>query len=281
MFPDMETSAPSTVPRLVPTPNAGNWGSSTGHRGQRVPFLSKVAADPALRLLTSSPVASPASRGAWPGRDGDSPTIVGSGPSSSEPFASWDPGTSSWRTSQGSWLEEEAWGLSSEDWPRSGMTRNGTAFRQAPSAPLTGGIASGSLEGDLLWPTPRTTGLDGGSNSRKAAKARGMWPTPTVDDSSNVTRESGSYQSLTGAVRWPTPSAEDNRDRGNLSMPSIQRRQAIGKQLLLSMVADPTSGALNPTWVEWLMGFPAGWTDCEHLATPSFRKSLKRSGGGS
>jgi hypothetical protein len=42
-----------------------------------------------------------------------------------------------------------------------------------------------------------------------------------------------------------------------------------------------SGGQLNPTWVEWLMGFPPGWTDCEHLATPSFRKSLKSSGGGS
>jgi hypothetical protein len=32
---------------------------------------------------------------------------------------------------------------------------------------------------------------------------------------------------------------------------------------------------LNPCWVEELMGFPLGWTDCEHLAMPSFRKSLK------
>jgi hypothetical protein len=43
---------------------------------------------------------------------------------------------------------------------------------------------------------------------------------------------------------------------------------------------DPAGGSLNPTWVEWLMGFPLGWTDCEHLATPSFRKSLKSSDGG-
>jgi DNA (cytosine-5)-methyltransferase 1 len=34
-------------------------------------------------------------------------------------------------------------------------------------------------------------------------------------------------------------------------------------------------GALNPTWVEWLMGFPLGWTDCEHLATRSSRRSSK------
>ena len=60
---------------------------------------------------------------------------------------------------------------------------------------------------------------------------------------------------------WPTPTASDNRDRGNLSQPSIQRRQEKGKQLNLSMVADKNSGSLNPTWVEWLMGYPIGWTD--------------------
>jgi hypothetical protein len=25
-------------------------------------------------------------------------------------------------------------------------------------------------------------------------------------------------------------------------------------------------GQLNPTWVEWLMGYPFGWTDCEDSA---------------
>ena len=28
------------------------------------------------------------------------------------------------------------------------------------------------------------------------------------------------------------------------------------------------SGCENPTWREWLMGFPIGWTDCEDSATP-------------
>jgi hypothetical protein len=27
-------------------------------------------------------------------------------------------------------------------------------------------------------------------------------------------------------------------------------------------------GKLNPTWVEWLMGFPLGWTDLEDSETP-------------
>jgi hypothetical protein len=29
-----------------------------------------------------------------------------------------------------------------------------------------------------------------------------------------------------------------------------------------------SGGQLNPTWVEWLMGFPLGWTDLEDSATP-------------
>jgi len=36
---------------------------------------------------------------------------------------------------------------------------------------------------------------------------------------------------------------------------------------------------LNPTWVEWLMGFPLGWTDLEGSATPSSPRSLSGSGG--
>ena len=105
------------------------------------------------------------------------------------------------------------------------------------------------------------------------------WPTPTVDDSSNVTRESGSFQSLTRAVReaWEPEPTEDAAGTTAGNMQRMLTHQA--------KESDPegtaAGGQLNPTWVEWLMGFPAGWTDCEHLATPSFRKSLKRSGGGS
>ena len=124
------------------------------------------------------------------------------------------------------------------------------------------------------------------------------WPTPTVDDSSNVTRESGSFQSPTRAVReawepepteeelevldrprmYPTPGA--NEDSYRLGGDS-QQSNSLGAMARREAISEGGSGQLNPTWVEWLMGFPAGWTDCEHLGTPSFRKSLKRSGGGS
>jgi DNA (cytosine-5)-methyltransferase 1 len=77
------------------------------------------------------------------------------------------------------------------------------------------------------------------------------------------------------AKKWPTPSASDNRDRGNLSSPAIKRRLEKGKQAMLSMVVSETSGQLNPTWVEWLMGFPLGWTDLPNWVTRSSRKSQK------
>jgi len=37
------------------------------------------------------------------------------------------------------------------------------------------------------------------------------------------------------------------------------------------------NGALNPEWVEWLMGYPAGWTALEASAMPSSRKSRRSS----
>ena len=94
------------------------------------------------------------------------------------------------------------------------------------------------------------------------------WPTPTTrdwkDGPSPSVMNRKTQDKLPAAVyqrQWPTPQTADNRDRGNLSTPAIQRRIKKGKQVMLSMCVSETSGQLNPTWVEWLMGFPTGWTD--------------------
>ena len=44
-------------------------------------------------------------------------------------------------------------------------------------------------------------------------------------------------------------------------------------------LAEVSGGSLNPTWVEWLMGFPVGWTDLEDSATQSCHKSPSGSDG--
>jgi hypothetical protein len=91
-----------------------------------------------------------------------------------------------------------------------------------------------------LYPTPTTNGLDGGSNSRKAAKVRGMWPTPTASEGTGPQENTG----------------------------------RTGGKSLREMVADPkTTGSLNPMWVAWLMGYPTEYLSCVHWETRSFRKS--------
>jgi hypothetical protein len=51
----------------------------------------------------------------------------------------------------------------------------------------------------------------------------------------------------------PTPLASDNRDRGDVSNPCIQRRMRIGKQIGLSMLFK---GTPCPLCVAGMMGFP-------------------------
>lgn len=165
------------------------------------------------------------------------------GTSSPDSFASYDPATSSWRTSQLSLLEDST--SFSGTWPRAGMTRNGIASRLVPLAPLTAVTAFG------LLPTPKVPRGGGERSGDRAGTGdlvfmarRGLWPTPTKSDG-----EGGPGQATS------TQGGEN-------------RRTAVG-------------GQLNPTWVEWLMGYPLGWTVSEAWETQSFRKSRNGSAAGS
>ena len=41
---------------------------------------------------------------------------------------------------------------------------------------------------------------------------------------------------------------------------------------------DQIGGQLNPPWVEWLMGWPIGWTDLKPLETDKFQQWLHSHG---
>ncbi len=85
------------------------------------------------------------------------------GLTSPKSFARYDLATSSWRTLQASLLEDSAeW---SATWPASGMTRNGTAFRRRPSAPITYELASGYWPTLVASETKRTTPYNQGGHS--------------------------------------------------------------------------------------------------------------------
>src|SRR4051795_11165225 len=99
--------------------------------------------------LTFSPEDSPASPSPTPARGKRKRTTAGSGPTSPVPFARFDPDSSSWRTYPDSEGEDST--LYSGTWPRSGMTRNGTAYQLPSLARPTDAIGSG------LWPTPNAS----------------------------------------------------------------------------------------------------------------------------
>src|SRR5262245_36697114 len=64
---------------------------------------------------------------------------------------------------------------------------------------------------------------------------------------------------------WPTPLAKD-ADRGGLTL-AAKARRASNKKTGLSL-PEELGGPANPDWIEWLMGFPVGWTDVGPSATP-------------
>jgi len=203
-----------------------------------------------MELLPMSSVAASPARTSVPQESAPASTEIEAayGLKSPDLLASYDPDTSSWRTSQRCLVT--GWEEFSETWPRSGMTRNGTAYQLQPLAPLTDATAFGS------WPTPHGFSKDGKSNGPSGnelgrAVNRSLWPTPNASDAS----------------KW--------------SNQSLQERLEKGQQVRLSTAVSPEGGAggsLNPTWVEWLMGFPAEWTALSNSATPSSRKSRKSSG---
>ena len=86
----------------------------------------------------------------------------------------------------------------------------------------------------------------------------------------------GHAVSLAEQVMWPTPTVADSRNTRNATANNGQGSTGHSGTTL-SDVAWMAGGSLNPTWVEWLMGFPLGWTDCEVSATPSSRKFPKSS----
>jgi len=169
---------------------------------------------------------------------------------------------------------------------------------------------------EVYWPTPDATGSNTLENRHchdrirpTLGKAARMWPTPrardaggalagskaTINEVGRMVRPSGQDFSvpLCEAVKmWPTPTSGDGlatavsrllptmtaRDsrtiKGNVPPPNHQG----GVSLTQTIASPQQSGGLNPPWVEWLMGFPIGWTDLRDLAMPRFQQWLEQFG---
>ena len=173
--------------------------------------------------------------------------VPASGPRWRALSARYDRGSCSWRTHQ--CLFDEALPESSVTLPRWGMMRAGA-----------------------LW--ERTTpGLPTG------ATASGLWPTPTVQDAKNNGGPS-QYRRRTPPLNalarmFPTPRTP-SRSGGGTGLDGGSGARAM---LTEQERRELTGGQLNPAWIEWLMGWPLGWTGCAVSATGRFRQWLHSHGG--
>ena len=233
---------------------------STGRKSRSTTTCGR-SRQPAITPSTSSAAASHARTSASPAREPDSlergPVF---GMSSLGSLASYDHATSSWRTSQLSLLEDST--PFSGRFPRSGMTRSGTLFQLVPLVPRIGASGCG------LLPTP--TAADSRSTCNATASRQ-----PGSKHHSGVT--------LTDHVRlWPTPTSRGWKDVTDPRTWNCKEDRDRFDQLGRAVFKDGTAtggGSLNPTWVEWLMGFPLGWTALDASETPSSRRSSRSSGG--
>jgi len=71
-----------------------------------------------------------------------------------------------------------------------------------------------------------------------------------------------------GSGLWPTPTAHNAKEGG---FPAEYERNT-------PTLAAQAGGKLNPTWVEWLMGWPLGWTDLKPLETVKFQEWQQQHG---
>ena len=227
---------------------------------------------------------------------------------SSDALASFDHESSCWRTSQASLLQtlDASSDVFSGPWPRSGTMRNGVCYPQPTLARPTSESGSGS------WPTPNSSDYKGAMTVEacKAWEFRGTnlpeaavtWATPTVDDANNVTRTSGSQQSLArDTFMWATPSSRDWKDTPGMSDTGTNpdgterdRADQLPRQVFPwagltrppseapttpsdSSPAKPRRAGLNPRFGLWLMGYSAAWLDSVESATASSPRARSKS----
>jgi hypothetical protein len=120
-----------------------------------------------------------------------------------------------------------------------------------------------------LWATPKASDAITGTTARQSDRAPEktthltaqvhLFPTPTVHGDYN--RKGSSAHSGDGLAvyvknvknLYPTPTVNDSKNNAPPSQHTENGRHSNPLNVL-------AGGALNPAWVEWLMGFPAGWT---------------------
>jgi hypothetical protein len=173
-------------------------------------------------------------------------------------LAQLDQDTYSWKMSP--LLKATVLSKLSKTWPSWGMTVDGYAYEH----PMSGHRITGT--GGFYFPTPvssdGTTGDIIGKNDTFMETKNGMLR------KYNQNGTNGSIGLARYVKFWPTPTAHDAKDSGTAPSEGLRKSPCLAYQ---------AGGKLNPTWVEWLMGWPLGWTNLKQLEMVKSRsKSQQR-----
>ena len=212
-------------------------------------------------------------------------------------FAQYDRARCAWKTCQACLFAE--WDEYAATWPASGTILSGTAYQRPRSARTTSGIGCGSSAHAATYPTPTAAEYgSGGNGSGNSTTSRGrpslqtmarrdQWPTPTARDRHTVAKgtrgatagrggrplvlaiqgkDSHGRDRAAGLFerdQWPTPTAGDAKGAGNRNLTGSKANPGESLTDAVNGGQGSRRGQLNPAWVEWLMGFPIGWTAFE------------------
>ena len=171
----------------------------------------------------------------------------------------YDRDSHSWKTHRH--LFDEVLPESSVTLPKSGMTVYGVLWEQTTSERRTVENESG------FWPTPCLPG-NGGSHGKAKLKAM-LWPTPTASTGGPEPQGKTGRKLATIVGKWPTPTAHNAKEQDSPAE-SARHTVTLTSQARGGDQTQPRS--LNPNWVEWLMGWPIGWTGLKPLGTDKFQQ---------
>jgi len=173
-------------------------------------------------------------------------------------------------------------------WKRRVTKQQRVLYQLVPSMPRTEEIESGLLPTASAWDGMRGPAreYDPKSKSQKDRNLNtyarvfpnhvqkinsAMWPTPRefMHKDAKYDKGKSNLGEVVMAVNeterlLPTP--QSNEDAAGT--PDGKMQKMLGNHP--DVRQDPNGGVLNPTWVEWLMGWPLGFTDLKPLVMDKF-----------
>jgi len=278
-------------PSVSENPFRKQSSESTGPKSPST-TMSEPSQQSDLEELTSSAEGSPVSLGVSPGSSEAQKMTETSGRSWLPLLKGYGLDGSLGRMCEALLTNRWASGAAFLTWKASGIKPRHLLFQLAPSTPRTDETGSG------LWATPRTSDVAAGrtldEKGRRTSKSSNlvfganladqvrMWPTPrscsamaAENIQNRVNDKFPNLESVVARTMWPTPTTRDYKGGRK---PETLAESGRGKTNSLNdaVTVRDQHGSLNPAWVEWLMGFPEGWTDLKPSEMPSSRKSSSR-----